>query len=85
MALKTILFQIYSSLFLIDFKKKRDTNDITALFEYKNSMKLVCKDNYKRRCYLVLASLIVDYKEQVFIIRIKRNMQYFIFHQKKEN
>ena len=44
-------------------------------------------DGYKKRCYLILADLIVDYKEQVLIIDIKANMQYliYIFYQKKEN
>lgn len=41
---------------------------------------MICADSLKRYCYLILASKIVDYKEQVFIIIIKSNMQYFICH-----
>ena len=37
-------------------------------------------DNYKRRCYLILANFIVDYKEQIFITGIKANMKYLICH-----
>ena len=37
-------------------------------------------DGYKRRCYLVLASFLRDYKEQVFITDIKANMQCSVYH-----
>ena len=41
---------------------------------------MVCADGYKRRCYLVLAGLMVDYEEQVLITGIKANMQCSICH-----
>ena len=37
-------------------------------------------NGYKKRCYSILADLMVDYKEQVLIIGIKVNMQYLICH-----
>ena len=60
--------------------KKKDINDVAALFKYKNSIKLVCANGYKICCYPILAGFIVDYKEQVFSIYIKANMQYSICH-----
>ena len=44
-------------------------------------------DSYKRRCYSILESFIVDYKEQVLITGIKGNMQcliYYILPKEKE-
>ena len=35
-------------------------------------------DGYKHYCYLILTGFMVNYKEQVFIIGIKTNMQYLI-------
>ena len=35
---------------------------------------MIYADGFKRYCYLILAGIIVDYKEQVFIIGIKANM-----------
>ena len=69
------------------FYKKRNTNDVIVLLEYKNGIKLVYANGYKRRCYPILADFIVDYKEQVLITGIKANMQYSICHipSKKEN
>lgn len=48
-------------------------------------MWLIFANCYKRHYYLVLAGFIVDYKEQIFIIIIKTNIEYWIFnvHQKK--
>ena len=60
--------------------KKRDTNNVAALFEYKDGNKLICTNGYKKHCYPILAGLMVDYKEQVFITGIKANMQYSICH-----
>ena len=60
--------------------KKADTNDVAALLEYKYGIKLVCANSYRRRCYLVLAGLMVDYEEQVSIIGINTNMQCSICH-----
>ena len=80
MALKTILQRTYLSLFSVDFKKKTDTNNIVVLLEYKDGIKLVCANGYKRHCYPVLAGLIVYYEEQILIIGIKVNMQCSICH-----
>ena len=46
----------------------------------KKGIELVYTNNYKRRCYLVLAGFMVDYEEQVLITGIKTNMQYLICH-----
>ena len=62
------------------FLKKRDTNDVATLLEDKDDIELVCVDGYKRRCYLLLAGLIMNYVEQVFITGIKANMECFICH-----
>ena len=74
MALKTMLQRTYPSLPFVELNK-RDTNDIAALLEHKAGIELVYTDGYKRRCYPVLAGLMVDYEEQVFITGIKGNMQ----------
>ena len=75
-----MLQRTYSSLPPVNFKKKGDTNDVTALLGYKDGIELVYVDGYKRRCYPVLAALMVDYKQQVLIIDIKANMQCSICH-----
>lgn len=55
--------------------RKKDKDDITVLLEYyKDNIKLVYVDDYKKRSYPILVSPIVDYKEEVFIIGIKTNM-----------
>lgn len=55
--------------------RKEDTNDVVILLEYyKDDIKLVYIDNYKRCCYLILTGFIIDYKEQVLIISIKVNI-----------
>ena len=41
---------------------------------------MICIDSLKHRYYLILADIIVDYKEQVLITGIKANMQYFVYH-----
>lgn len=46
----------------------------------KNGIKLVYADSYKKRCYPVLAGLIIDYKEQILILDIKVNIQYSIYY-----
>lgn len=79
-ALKTILQYTSPSFSSIDFKKK-DADDVIALFKYtKDGIELVCTNDYKRRCYSVLAGLMVDYEEHVFIINIKTNMQCLIYY-----
>ena len=49
-----------------------------VLLKYKNGIKLMYINNYKKRCYLILAGHIVDYKKQVLITGIKKNIQYLI-------
>ena len=50
-----------------------------ALWKYYNEcIKMICADGLKRRCYLILIGVIVDYKEQVLIIGIKTNVQCFV-------
>ena len=41
---------------------------------------MICADGLKHRCYPILAGVMVNYKEQVFITEIKANVQYFICH-----
>ena len=50
------------------------------MFKYKDDIKLVYIDNYKKRYYPIPAGFILDYKEQVCITGIKANMQYSIYH-----
>ena len=73
MALKTMLQCTYSNISFVELKKGNN-NDFAALFEYKNGIKQVYADGYKRRCYLILTSFIIDYKVQVLITDIKTNM-----------
>ena len=79
MALKTMLQPTYLSLLSVKLRKK-DTNNVAILPKYKDGIKLVLADSYKRRCYLVLAGLIVDYEKQVFITSIKANIECSICH-----
>ncbi len=53
----------------------------TALKEYYgDGIEMICIDGLKRRYYLILAGVMVDYKEQVLITRIKANMQCSVCH-----
>ena len=52
--------------------------DIALLETYKEGIEIRCVDDFKRRCYPVLAGLMIDYKEQVLITGVKANMQCFI-------
>ena len=72
-ALKIILQRIYPSLSFVELRKE-DNNNVATLLEHKDGIKLVCADGYKRRCYPILAGLMVDYKEQILITCIKANM-----------
>ena len=72
-ALKTMLQHICPSFFLLTLKIE-NINDVAILLEYKNSIKLVYANSYKKSYYPILANFIVDYKEQVWIINIKINM-----------
>ena len=52
-----------------------------ALLEYsKDGIELVYTNGYKKCCYLVLASFIVNCKKQVFITSIKANTQCLIYY-----
>ena len=64
-----MLQRIYPGPFSVELRKK-DINDVIVLIEYKDDIELVCRDGYKKCCYLILAGLIVNYKEQVFITSI---------------
>ena len=75
-----MLQRIYPNLPSVDFKKKGYTNDIAALLKYKDGIKLICADGYKRCCYPILVGLMVDYEEQGLITGIKANMQCSICH-----
>lgn len=44
----------------------------------------MCINTYKKHCYSILESPIIDYKKQVFIIDIKGNIQYVIVCLAKE-
>ena len=79
MVLKTMLQHTYPSFHYVELGIG-DTNDIAALLEHKDGIKLVCVDGYKRRCYPVVASLMMDYEDQVLITGIKANMQCSICH-----
>lgn len=60
--------------------RKKNTNDVLTLLEYKNNILLKCEKGYKRRFYLILADFIINYKEKIFIADIKFNMQYLIYY-----
>lgn len=60
--------------------RKKDTDNIIALFAYKNNIKLVYTNCYKKRYYLILADFIIDYEKQVLFISIKINMVYSIYY-----
>ena len=49
--------------------------DIALLETYKKDIEIRSTDAFKQRCYPVLAGLMIDYKEQVFITGVKVNMQ----------
>ena len=54
--------------------------DIALLETYKEGIEIWCANDFKRRCYLLLAGLMVDYEEQVLITGVKANMQCSIYH-----
>ena len=54
--------------------------DIALLETYKEDIEIRCTNRFKRRCYPVLAGLMVDYEEQVLITGVKANMQCSICH-----
>ena len=61
----------------------------TALKEYYDEgIEMISIDVLKRRCYPILAGVMVDYKEQVLITGKKANVLYSICHvflQEREN
>ena len=54
--------------------------DIALFKTYKEGIEIWCANSFKRRCYPVLADLMVDYEEQVLITEVKANMQCSICH-----
>ena len=54
--------------------------DIALPETYKEGIEIRCANGFKRRCYPVLAGLMVDYEEQVLITGVKANMQCSICH-----
>lgn len=68
-----------------------DTNNILNIVLqeiYKEGIEIWCINGFKQYYYPIFAFQIVDYEEQVLIIGIKANMQYFIYHvlsKKKKN
>lgn len=49
---------------------------------------MIYANEFNRCCYVIFTGLIFDYKEQVFIIKIKKNVQYsiyYVFLQKLKN
>ena len=49
---------------------------------------MICANGFKRRWYPILAGVMVDYKEQVLITGVKKNMQCYVCHvfpQEREN
>ena len=79
MALKTMLQHTYPNLSSVELRK-RDTNNVVALLKHKDGIELMCADGYKRCSHPVLASLMIDYKELVFIKGIKANIECSICH-----
>ena len=68
---------------LLTYSKLIATNVVLdiALFEtYEEGIEIRCANCFKRRCYSILAGLMVDYKEQVLITGVKANMQCSIYH-----
>ena len=41
---------------------------------------MFCTKSFKRCYFSILVGEIIDYKEQVFITKIKTNVQYFVCH-----
>ena len=64
----------------MNFSKKGNTNNIVLLLKYKDIIKFINADSYKKHCYLLYAELMMDYKEYDFIIDIKANIYFSICH-----
>lgn len=54
--------------------------DIALEKIYKDDIEIWCTNSFKQCCYPICAGFMVDYKKPVLIIRIKANMQRFIYH-----
>ena len=55
---------------------------------YDKDIKIICVNGFKCRYYLILVDKMVDYKKQVFITKIKVNVQCLVCHispKKQEN
>ena len=70
-----MLFLTYSRLIATN-----DVLDIALFKTYNECIEILCANDFKRRCYLVLVGLIVDYEEQVLITGVKANMQCSIYY-----
>lgn len=82
-ALKIILQCIYHSI----YTRKQNIDDIIVPFKDLNKdIKMMCIDGNKKYYCSILASFILDYKEQVLITHIKVKLQYStcqILHNKR--
>ena len=67
MALKIILQRTYPTFSFIELKEG-NTNHIAESLEHKDGIKLVYADSYKRCCYFILASFMVDYIRRIFYL-----------------
>lgn len=45
---------------------------------YDEEIEMICTNSLKHHYYLILSDIIVDYKEQILITRIKVNVQCFV-------
>lgn len=53
---------------------------IVFLNYYKKKIEILCVNGLKHYYFLIFAGVIIDYKEQVFFIKIRANAQYFFCH-----
>lgn len=60
--------------------KKNIVIKTTLKIYYNRGLKLICTIGFKHCCYPIQVAIIIDYKKQVFITRIKVNIQCFIYH-----
>lgn len=78
LVLKTMLQRKY--LLLTSNRSDTIILDIALWDTYKNGIEIRCTNGFKQCCYPIFAGLMVDYKEQVLITRIKSNRLYSICH-----
>ena len=70
-----MLLQTYSRLIVTNI-----VLDIVLLKTYKEDIEIRYANGFKQYYYFILTGLMRDYKEQVLIIGIKANIQFFIYH-----